>query len=343
MTDRRQNRHNGTPMRWLAVLIGTSALAMTLVVVLGLIVRESEPVATATNTGGDPLEPLVVLAPGFGRDTSAPIGGPEESEPAQESNDTPAEDLGVAPEIVVDGGPGVFAWPLGGTFEQSMTVWHPGIDIGASYGAPLGATRAGTVTFVGGDPCCSYGSYILVQHTDAWSSRYAHLSSFAVSVGDSVVQGQLLGTVGLTGRTSGPHLHFELLYYGVPVDPLDYLSGGATIRSDALAAGLDAPPPPPDYVEDEPLEQPQAPAAPESPPATPEPVASSTAVMVSAAASWMSASGEYIVGSCGGGPAALNQWLITCEAERTGCDDGAACVETKLICVIDDPLTIWYC
>ena len=104
-----------------------------------------------------------------------------------------------------------------------MAENHPyGIDIGVKY-QPVYAVRDGRVIFVGGDPCCSYGLYAVVEHDAGWTSLYAHLESFAAGIGDHVIQGQRIGTSGETGKSRGPHLHFELRSWGAPVDPVAHL------------------------------------------------------------------------------------------------------------------------
>lgn len=104
-----------------------------------------------------------------------------------------------------------------------MAENHPyGIDIGVKY-QPVYAVRDGRVIFVGGDPCCSYGHYVVVEHDQGWTSLYAHFDEFAVRPGDYVTQGQRIGTSGETGKSRGPHLHFELRSWGTPVDPLVHL------------------------------------------------------------------------------------------------------------------------
>jgi murein DD-endopeptidase MepM/ murein hydrolase activator NlpD len=118
-----------------------------------------------------------------------------------------------------------FIWPAEGRISQPLSPAHPlGIDIAVNSGSRVVATRDGRVVFAGGDPCCSYGWYIVVEHDDGWRSVYGHLSAFAVSAGDQVTQGQLLGLSGNTGKSSGPHLHFELRRWGAVVDPQEYLN-----------------------------------------------------------------------------------------------------------------------
>ncbi len=116
-----------------------------------------------------------------------------------------------------------FVWPGQAAISQPMAENHPyGIDIGVRY-EPVYAVRDGRVTFVGGDSCCSYGLFVVIEHDQGWTSLYAHLEAFSVGVGDNVVQGERIGGSGETGNSRGPHLHFELRSWGTPVDPLVHL------------------------------------------------------------------------------------------------------------------------
>ena len=117
-----------------------------------------------------------------------------------------------------------FIWPANGWVSQRMAEGHPsGIDIAVNMGEPVRAARDGRVTYVGGDPCCSYGYFVVIEHDGGSTSLYAHLSAFAVGAGDEVTQGQLIGLSGETGKARGAHLHFELRSSGVPVNPLNRL------------------------------------------------------------------------------------------------------------------------
>lgn len=107
--------------------------------------------------------------------------------------------------------------------------FHAGIDISAAYGQPVVASRPGTVLILvnpregsntGG---YGYGNYIVIDHGDGFSSLYAHLKNTKVSVGQEVASGQLIGTIGSTGTSTGPHLHFEIRLNGSTKNPLDYL------------------------------------------------------------------------------------------------------------------------
>jgi murein DD-endopeptidase MepM/ murein hydrolase activator NlpD len=99
---------------------------------------------------------------------------------------------------------------------------HNGIDIGASYGTNIFAADGGTVTT--STYSSSYGNYIIINHGNGTSTLYAHMSSRLVSEGQSVSQGQVIGLVGSTGVSTGPHLHFEVYVGGSRVNPLNYFS-----------------------------------------------------------------------------------------------------------------------
>ena len=117
-----------------------------------------------------------------------------------------------------------FVWPTRDIITSYFGPSHPlGIDIRAPVGTPIKAAADGTVIFVGGTRCCSYGLYVEVQHDGGFTTLYAHLASFAVASGDEITAGTVLGFAGLTGRTTGPHLHFEIELNGVRRNPMIYL------------------------------------------------------------------------------------------------------------------------
>lgn len=100
--------------------------------------------------------------------------------------------------------------------------FHPGLDISAEYGTPVKATADGTIDTAGwaGD----YGNMILVKHGYGMSTKYGHLSRIVVSAGQTVHRGQVIGYVGATGRTTGAHLHYEIMLNGERIDPLKLLA-----------------------------------------------------------------------------------------------------------------------
>jgi murein DD-endopeptidase MepM/ murein hydrolase activator NlpD len=98
---------------------------------------------------------------------------------------------------------------------------HPGIDLHASYGDPIYACRAGTVVSAGWEG--GYGNAVVIDHGGGMATLYAHQSRMAVSAGQQVSAGQVIGYIGSTGDSTGPHLHFEVRINGNPVDPAPYL------------------------------------------------------------------------------------------------------------------------
>ena len=95
---------------------------------------------------------------------------------------------------------------------------HRAVDIAGRIGDPVRAAMMGTVMHRGANP--TYGNFIVLQH-GYYQTLYAHLSAFSVAVGDTVRQGQEIGRVGISGRTTGPHLHFAVFYRGEPINPVD--------------------------------------------------------------------------------------------------------------------------
>jgi murein DD-endopeptidase MepM/ murein hydrolase activator NlpD len=101
------------------------------------------------------------------------------------------------------------------------TRLHAGVDLAAPTGTPIIASRGGTVTFVGW--MSGYGQTVMVYHGGGVATLYAHLSAFSVSEGSYIAQGGRLGSVGMTGTATGPHLHFEVRISGVPQNPCGYI------------------------------------------------------------------------------------------------------------------------
>ena len=101
---------------------------------------------------------------------------------------------------------------------------HNGIDIGPGYGTNIYASENGTV-IVSGYDAGGYGNYVVLSHSGGYTTLYAHMSQRLVSVGEVVSQGDVIGLVGSTGASTGPHLHFEIMLNGVRKNPLDYFTG----------------------------------------------------------------------------------------------------------------------
>ncbi len=118
-------------------------------------------------------------------------------------------------------GTGQFVWPFSGIITQSFSSYHPALDIAANGGDIIAADK-GTVIragfWQGG-----YGNAVQIDHGNNYVTTYAHMSAIKVSTGDEVEKGQAIGTVGSTGRSTGPHLHFTIQQEGRYVDPLSQL------------------------------------------------------------------------------------------------------------------------
>lgn len=126
---------------------------------------------------------------------------------------------------------GTFCWPLPYThnitsnYEWRWGRMHWGIDISAGgvYGQPIVASDGGTVVQAG-DNGDGYGNYVIIDHGNGYKTLYGHCSSVAVSYGQHVSQGDTIGYVGSTGNSTGPHLHFEIIYNSNKLNPLQFVS-----------------------------------------------------------------------------------------------------------------------
>lgn len=135
-------------------------------------------------------------------------------------------------------------WPvigkITGSFGERLDpfsgegAFHTGVDISAEYGADVHAAGDGVVTAV--EMRAGYGRVVVVDHGFGTSTVYGHLSGFATHAGARVKRGQLIGYVGMSGRVTGPHLHYEVRVYGTPINPWRYLrnQGNASTVSSSL-------------------------------------------------------------------------------------------------------------
>lgn len=134
----------------------------------------------------------------------------------------PAEPAGAAPPVAPSLG---FIWPVRGTVTSPYgSRWgrlHAGLDIAAPAGTPVQASASGQVVYAGS--MGAFGLLVLIQHPGGVVTAYAHNGSLAVSVGQSVAQGQTIAGIGCTGSCTGNHVHFEVRVGGAPVDPTAYL------------------------------------------------------------------------------------------------------------------------
>jgi murein DD-endopeptidase MepM/ murein hydrolase activator NlpD len=152
------------------------------------------------------------------------------------------EDMGAYEAILRQRGYTPTVWPVEGTLEGGFGgrrnpfggpgyEFHSGQDIEAPWGAPVIAGASGRVSFVGWQN--GYGQLVVVDHGGGLTTRYGHLSHIDVELNQTVSRAELLGKVGSTGRSTGPHLHYEVRINDQPVNPLQYLL--QTIKSAAIS------------------------------------------------------------------------------------------------------------
>jgi murein DD-endopeptidase MepM/ murein hydrolase activator NlpD len=120
-------------------------------------------------------------------------------------------------------GSGRFTWPVYGWLSQSYRYDHRAIDVAANQGTPVTAADRGVVVRAGWNDQ-GYGRFVVIDHQIDYVTLYAHLDRILVSEGDIVGQGQVIGTVGSTGNSTGPHLHFEIRDFGRLANPLELLA-----------------------------------------------------------------------------------------------------------------------
>ena len=118
------------------------------------------------------------------------------------------------------------AWPLATkgfvTRSDGGASDHPGIDIAVASGSYVRAAGGGVVVDAANDPV--YGLFVLIDHGDGWRTRYGHASHLVAERGRQVRQGEVVALSGSTGRSTAPHLHFEILRHGRPIDPLSMVT-----------------------------------------------------------------------------------------------------------------------
>ncbi|MCP3137474.1 M23 family metallopeptidase [Pyxidicoccus xibeiensis] len=143
-------------------------------------------------------------------------------EPPSRSRPLSRAGPGARPRVATQG---MIDWPLRGVlygrFGKKGKEPHDGVDLAAPKGTPVKTAQAGTVLYAGEQR--GYGNIVIVEHSQQLITLYAHNQDLRVKTGQRVLRGQVIATVGESGKTSGPHLHFEVRMDGKPVDPLDYL------------------------------------------------------------------------------------------------------------------------
>lgn len=215
-------------------LVGTTACAI-LVTAAAPAMANTNSTASTTTTSADVVQPLrdageladngdsrfkSLFASWTAIERTSPTVGAVEA-PTAFSSPVPTRGISVPSRMPLEGaaltsGFGMRTHPVLGGRRQ-----HHGIDLAAPTGTPVYATAEGVVSRA--DWYSSYGLFISVEHGASMQTRYAHLSRLAVAAGDSVKKGDLIGYVGSTGRSTGPHLHYEVRVEGLAVNPIPYM------------------------------------------------------------------------------------------------------------------------
>ncbi|MFL5344329.1 MAG: LysM peptidoglycan-binding domain-containing M23 family metallopeptidase [Hyalangium sp.] len=164
--------------------------------------------------------------PAADTESSRPVAGREELPPRPRTSSHPVSPrTGGAASRPEPATKGMLDWPLRGVlygrFGKKGREPHDGIDLAAPAGTPVKTAQEGTVLYAGEQR--GYGLIVIVQHPTGLITLYAHNRDLRVKTGQGVRRSQVIATVGESGRTSGPHLHFEVRVDGKPVDPGDYL------------------------------------------------------------------------------------------------------------------------
>lgn len=118
---------------------------------------------------------------------------------------------------------GQFVWPAGGTITQRFAWYHKGMDIANNAAPAILAADSGTVVLAGWPDASGYGNRVIIDHGNGYRTLYAHLSQVYVVAGQTVARGNAIGKMGSTGRSTGIHLHFEVIQNGVYLNPLNVL------------------------------------------------------------------------------------------------------------------------
>lgn len=150
-----------------------------------------------------------------------PDGQPPQVKPAPPKR---PQYLAQGPATVFEAhGGGKFVWPTAGGVSQHFAWYHPGVDIPNKSAPGIAAADDGKVIAAGWPDGSGYGNRVALDHGNGYQTLYAHLSNVYVTIGQVVSRGQTIGQMGSTGRSTGIHLHFEIHYRGVPINPLAIL------------------------------------------------------------------------------------------------------------------------
>ncbi len=211
----------------------------------------AERIREAFSDAGLPVDRMIrhaaALHPGKSPNPPPAVGGPFEPAPAEASGDFARAYANVSQNLaLVDGLRDALPFaplrqPLPGPLDMTSSfgyrtdpflgrpALHSGIDFRGEYGAPIHATAAGRVSVAG--PSGGYGNMVEIDHGAGLATRYGHMSQIDVAEGQWVEAGAIIGHIGSTGRSTGPHLHYEVRVDGAAVDPSRYLKAGKILNS----------------------------------------------------------------------------------------------------------------
>jgi murein DD-endopeptidase MepM/ murein hydrolase activator NlpD len=216
-------------------LVGTTACAILVSAAAPALANTNSATSTSTSASADVVQPLrdageladigdtrfkSLFTTILENERNTPVLGAVEA-PTAYSSPVPTRGISVPSRMPLEGasltsGYGMRTHPVLGGRRK-----HTGIDLAAPTGTPVYAAADGIISRA--EWYSSYGLYISVEHGASMQTRYAHLSRLAVAAGDSVKKGDLIGYVGSTGRSTGPHLHYEVRVEGLAVNPIPYM------------------------------------------------------------------------------------------------------------------------
>jgi murein DD-endopeptidase MepM/ murein hydrolase activator NlpD len=216
-------------------LVGTTACAILVSAAAPALANTNSATSTSTSASADVVQPLrdageladigdtrfkSLFTTILENERNTPVLGAVEA-PTAYSSPVPTRGISVPSRMPLEGasltsGYGMRTHPVLGGRRK-----HTGIDLAAPTGTPVYAAADGIISRA--EWYSSYGLYISVEHGASMQTRYAHLSRLAVAAGDSVKKGDLIGYVGSTGRSTGPHLHYEVRVEGLAVNPIPYI------------------------------------------------------------------------------------------------------------------------
>jgi len=213
----------------IAELIRLSALYVLVLVFIEIAMPKSKPIVKYLFWSGVALTIISTVGPVVARLTDdihnvavTYSQGKETVNSVLGGTDSPKLSVGYQGAVEKLLGNAKFEWPIKGKVTQEYKgEEHHGVDVAGKVGDKIKATRPGKVKSVGNDDI--YGMFVIIDHGNGWESLYGHCSKILVAEGDMVLGNDKICLVGSTGKSSGPHLHFEIRVNSKPVNPAEYL------------------------------------------------------------------------------------------------------------------------